>query len=491
MATTIKLKEAGFDDVVVLERGADVGGCWSTQKYPGLTIDVPSWYYSYSFAQNPNWSSAWTPGPEMYEYCRDVADRFDVREKCRFGVTVTGSTYDSANNEWVTETEDGTTYVSRYLINCSGVLTTVRWPDIEGLDTYEGTLLHTSSWDENLDLAGKRVAIIGTGATSIQLAPEIAPLVEKLDVYQRTPIWLLPKPAFLMSERRKKILAKVPGALTASRFSIAFLMDIVFFQSFVKYPLMGRLTRMAEKVGRRHINKQVNDPEIAKKLTPDYSWGCKRPSFSQNFYPMFNRENVELVTSSIERFTPNGLVTADGTKREVDVVICATGYEPFSGRSLPTYPVAGLEGQNLQDYWEKNRYQAFRGVAVTGFPNFFLIFGPYNNISGSYIAGVELSVRNTVRWLKEARRKGVNYLDVDPAAQKAEFEHIIAQQPKDIWHVGNCATSNTYYIDEHGDTPMVRPSTHVQEWFRSKRANLKPFTARSLRQHGREKVRAS
>lgn len=480
IATTIKLKEAGFTDVVVLERGTDVGGCWSTQKYPGLTIDVPSWYYSYSFEQNPNWSSAWTPGPEMYEYCRRVVEKHGIRDKFRFGVDVVGSTYDAERNEWITETADGTQYVSRYLINGSGSLSEVKWPEIEGMGDYEGTLLHTSAWDENLDFTGKRVAIIGTGATSIQLAPELAEKVQQLDVYQRTPIWLLPKPAFKVGPKAQSALANVPGLLGASRFGIAFLMDVVFFQTFVNYPTMGKLTKLAENVGRWHIKKQVNDPELAKKLTPEYNWGCKRPSFSQNFYPMFNRSNVELVTDSIERFTPRGIVTADGIEREVDIVICATGYKPFSGRSLPTYPVTGLNGQVLQDYWEENRYQAFRGVAVHGFPNFFLIYGPYNNISGSYIAGVELSVRNTVSWLSDARRKGVNYIEVDAEAQRVEFEELIAKQPNSIFRAGDCTGSNTYYIDSHGDTPLMRPSNHVKEWWASKRANLEPFTVRTI-----------
>ncbi|MFD2473584.1 flavin-containing monooxygenase [Amycolatopsis silviterrae] len=480
IASVIKLKEAGFADVVVLERGDDVGGCWSTQKYPGLTIDVPSMYYSYSWAQKPDWSSAWTPGPEMHEYCRNVVEQFGVRDKFRFGVQVTGSTYDEKRNEWVTETADGTRYVSRYLLNASGVLSELKWPEIEGMKDFQGTLLHTSAWDENLDFTGKRVAIIGTGATGIQLAPEIAPQAGQLDVYQRTPIWLLPKPAFKLKPRTQKAFATVPGLLRAARFGIAFLMDIVFFQSFVNYPTMGPLTRLAEKVGRRHINRQVDDPEVARKLTPDYDWGCKRPSFSQNFYPMFNRSNVELVTDSIERFTPTGIVTADGVEHETDIVICATGYQPFSGRSLPTYPVRGRGGQDLRDYWENNRYQAFQGVTVHGYPNFFLIFGPYNNISGSYIAGVELSVRNMVTALKGARKKRANYIEVDAAAQRREFEEIIAKQPKSIFQAGNCTGSNTYYIDAHGDTPLMRPSNHLKEWIAARRGDLSPYHIRSV-----------
>ncbi len=485
IATTIKLKGAGFTDAVVLERGHDVGGCWSTQKYPGLTIDVPSMYYSFSFAPNPNWSSAWTPGAEMFEYCRNVVAKFGIGDRFRFGVTVTSSTYDVDRNLWVTETADGTTYESRYLINGSGSLSEATWPDIEGMDSYEGRVLHTSEWDTELDVTGKRVAIIGTGATSIQLAPELARDVLHMDVYQRTPIWLLPKPQFKIRPGLRTAFNRVPGFLRLWRLFIAFMMDIVFFQTFVRYDRLRVFGRSMEKVGRWHVRKQVDDPVVAEALIPQYNWGCKRPSFSQNFYPMFNQRNVDLVTTPIERFSQRGIVTSDGTEREVDIVVCATGYKPFSGRSLPTYPVYGRTGESLQDFWEANRYQAFRGVAVAGYPNFFLVYGPYNNISGSYIAGVELSVRNLVNWLKAARKQGADYIEVDAGVQRDEFEWVVSKQPTSIFHIGNCAGSNTYYIDAHGDTPMMRPSNHPKEWWRSKRANLKPFHVRTAKQANR------
>jgi cation diffusion facilitator CzcD-associated flavoprotein CzcO len=478
IAAAIKLREAGITDFVVLDREHGVGGTWWTQTYPGLTIDIPSLTYSFSFEQKADWSSVWAPADEMREYCRHCVDKYGVADHFRLGVTVTAARYDEQRNQWVLDTEDGRSIAARYLINASGFLSQPKWPDIPGLADFAGTKLHTSRWPADIDLAGRRVAFIGTGATAIQLAPQIAGQVAQLDVYQRTPIWLLPKPPMRFAPGVQRAFARVPGLQRAARLSTAAFMDLVFFQVFGNYRRMGWFGRLMEVVARQHIRKQVSNPDTREALTPRYSWGCKRPSFSNDFYPIFNESHVDLVTAPISRITSHGVETADGLEHPADILVCATGYQPFERSALPTYPVYGRGGLELQEFWDENRYQAFRGFTVHGFPNFFLIFGPYATASSSYIAGVELSVRNIVTCLRTARRKGADYIEVSKQAQRAEFDRILARKPNAIWNVGNCGPSHTYYIDRHGDTPTFRPSTHPREWWASRRPDLEPFTFR-------------
>lgn len=475
IAAAIKLKEAGITDFVVLERESDAGGTWHSQRYPGLTIDIPSLTYSYSFAQNPNWSSIWAPGEEMRQYCLGVVERFGVRPHFEFGVTVKDASYDEERNEWVVSTESGRRYVARYLINASGFLSQPKWPEIAGLESFEGLKLHTSAWPSDLDLSGKRVAFIGTGATAIQLVPEIVRDTAQLHVFQRTPIWLLPKPPMRLRPGLQRAFARVPGLQKAARLGTASFMDMVFFQVFGNYPRVKPFAKLMERVAKWHVRKQVDDPAVQRSLIPSYSWGCKRPSFSNDFYPVFNRPDAELVTSPIERVTASSVVTADGVAREVDVVVCATGYQPFERSALPTYPVVGRGGVDIQDYWEERRYQAYRGFAVNGYPNFFLIFGPYSIASSSYIAAVELAVRNVVSCLCAARSQGADLIEVRAEEQEREFQEILSRKPSSIWQSANCGPSNTYYVDRHGDTATFRPSSHPQEWWAARQADVSAF----------------
>jgi cation diffusion facilitator CzcD-associated flavoprotein CzcO len=480
IATAIKLKEAGITDFVVLERESGVGGTWYTQRYPGLTVDVPSLTYSFSFEQKPDWSSIWATQPEVLAYCEHCVDKYDVRDHFRFSQRVEQASHDEEANEWTTVLDDGTQYRSRYLINASGYLSQPKWPDIAGIDRFEGIKVHTSRWEDGIDLAGKRVAFIGTGATAIQLAPQIADRVEQMHVFQRTPIWLLPKPPLRLNPNVQRAFANVPGLQRLARTSIAAFMDLVFFRVFNDYRRMGWFGRGAEKLCRRHIRRSVDDPQTQKQLVPKYSWGCKRPSFSNDFYPMFNKPQVGLVTSGIDHVTEDAIVTADGQRRPIDVLVCATGYQPFERSALPTYPVRGRGGQELTEYWETNRYQAFRGFAVHGFPNYFLIFGPYSIASSSYIAAVELAVRNVVNCIRRAHQQDANYVEVRAEAQRAEFEELLSRKPASIWAAGNCGGSKSYYVDRHGDTPTFRPSTHPAEWWAARQADLEPFEIRHV-----------
>jgi cation diffusion facilitator CzcD-associated flavoprotein CzcO len=327
----IALRGAGFEDFVLLERADEVGGTWRDHTYPGLTVDAPSLIYSFSYAQRPDWSGVWATQAEVLDYLRSLTDRFGLRPHLRFGREVVSADFDAEGDAW---------------------------------RSFTGSVLHTCDWQDDIELAGQRVAMIGTGATAIQLGPHLAQRSAHLTVFQRTPIWLLPKPPLRFPAALQRVFATVPGAQRAARLLTSAFMDLVFMRVFTNYPQVAGLARGAERLARWHIRRQVRDPALQESLTPHYSWGCKRPSFSNDFYPIFNRDDVRLVTAPIQRVTADGLVTADGVHHPVDVLVCATGYQPFEKAALPTYPVRGPDGTELREFWDRHRYQAFRGFSA-------------------------------------------------------------------------------------------------------------------------------
>lgn len=465
----VKLKDAGFNDFVMLEKANDVGGTWRDNTYPGLTVDVPVITYSYSFKQNPNWSNLLPSQPELLEYCQNVTTDYELWPHLRFGSSVSEIRFDSQDGVWHTSLHNGDTYVSRYVIGATGYLNVPNYPDITGLDEFAGKLMHTSSWDNDYDFTRKRVAFIGTGATGIQLIPEIAEMaVEQLYVFQRTPIWLLPKPDFTIPLAVRTSFRRIPGLMRLCRLATAIFMDQVFYRYFIKYRQMEPLGRLAERMSLTHLRTHVKDPELVEKLTPHYTWGCKRPSFSNKFYPVFNRADVELVTDGIERLTKNGIVTVDGIERPIDVLVCGTGFHPYGKESTPTFPVYGTSGAELRDYWDQNHYQAFRGVAIHGYPNYFMVGGPYSIAHGAYVGVVETAVRYIVKLLRVARKQGADYIEAHADAQAVEYQDIREKLKTGILFQGDCATSNSYYYDRFGDTPGFRPSNHLRVWIDSR-----------------------
>lgn len=477
----IQLKRNGFDDFIVLEKAGDVGGTWRDHVYPGLTVDVPTVYYSYSFELNPDWSNFYAPRKELYAYFRHCAEKYGVLPHMRFNKTVADSEYDAARNCWVTHLGGGEVMTSRYLISATGFLNIPKLPEIKGIETFAGKLLHTSDWDNSHDMSGERVGFIGTGATGIQLIPEVAQKVAHLDVYQRTPMWLLPKLDFSPSPGLKSALKNIPGFYRALRLFTAGLMEYFFFRIFTDFNQLKWLVDIVEKQCIKHLHRQVPDPMLRERLTPNYSYCCKRPSFSNTFYPTFNRSNVELITTPIREVTSNSVITEDGTERKIDTLICATGYQVFEKDSCPTFPVYGKDRLKLSDYWDKERYQAFRGVAVSNFPNYLMIFGPYSVCHTSYIGMTETSVHHVIRVLKAARRRQANYIEIKSEAQAADFKWVLSRRDKSVWSQGrNCLGSHSYYYDRHGDNPLFRPSNAVTAWFDSHFFNIDNYTFNRL-----------
>jgi cation diffusion facilitator CzcD-associated flavoprotein CzcO len=463
------LRRAGFEDFLIVDDGDGYGGTWNWNRYPGVAVDIPSFSYQYSFAKRTSWSRVYAPGAELRDYARACAERFGLGPNTQFSTHVSGATFDPEAHSWHLETSSGP-IDARHVIDASGVLTVPKAPDIEGLDTFKGVTVHTSRWDSSQDLRGKRVAVIGTGASAVQVIPAIAGEVEHLTVFQRTPIWCLPKLDAPLPGPVHWILDRVPGGAIALR---------TVSQTFVEmaFPLAAHyhgtlpLASMFEGSARSYLRKQVRDPELRDKLTPRYSLGCKRPSFHNEYLGTFNRPNVTLETDPIARMTETGIETETGTARAVDVLILATGFKVFDPGNVPKYPVSGLNGLDLERFWDENRFQSYEGVSVPGFPNYFWMFGPYGYNGSSYFNLIETSTHHIVRLLKHARQQGATMIEVRREANDRYFAEMLRRRGGQVFWQDSCALANSYYFDPHGDVPL-RAAPTIETMWRSRRFPL-------------------
>ncbi len=470
----IKLREAGFHDFLILEQASDLGGTWRDNTYPGIAVDISSFTYSFSFEQNPDWSRVFAPGHEIKAYADHCADKYRIRERIRFGTKVLCATFDEEEELWWLETTRGT-IVTRYLVSACGGLTQPKRPAIVGIDDFAGKMMHTARWDHDHDLRGERVAVIGTGATAVQLVPSIAPTVERLDVFQRTPIWILPKPDRAIPRWLSAIFRRVPGAQTSARLLTNALTEIVMVLGVVYNKQTPGLVRRIERLCREHLLAQVPDPELREQLSPHYGFGCKRPSFSNDYYPTFNEDHVDLVTSPIARVTEDGILTEDGVTRRFDTIVLATGFKVLEIGNTPPFEVRGRGGQELGRYWHEQRYQAYEGATVPGYPNLFLILGPYSTTGASWFRMVEAQTTHLVRCLTEARRRRARCIEVRREAHDDFFADVQRRQRNTVFFNNGCGTANSYYFDHHGDAPFIRPSSGLELWWRSRHFPLSDY----------------
>ena len=429
---------------------------------------MPFFVYCFPFEPRWSWSQLYPTGEELSDYTRFCADKYDVTRRIRCSTSVSRTEYDEAGNVWRTTLASGQTLVSRYLVNATGLLVIPKMPEIEGIDGFEGKIIHTARWDHDYDLTNKRVAVIGTGATSIQLVPAIADRVAHIDLYQRTPIWLMPKPNPKLSPGFQRLLRRVPFLQRAMRWAMNLLVEVVFGLGFIRYSRFPGIFRAIEKRLVEFIRNEIDDPVMQEKLIPNYAYFCKRPSFSNTFYATLNRPDVELVTDPIDRVTKRGIVTADGREREIDVLVCATGYQVFNRQCVPGYEIVGRGGKNLGEFWEKNRFQAYEGATVSGFPNLFLFMGPYSTAGLSYFTMIDTESNHMTRCLRAARRRGSDYVEIKQSAHDRDFEKIKRRAGATLFAGNNCAGSNSYYVDGHGDTPGLRPVTGFEHWLNSR-----------------------
>jgi len=473
IGAAIKLAGAGFSDFVVLDEADGVGGTWHWNTYPGVAVDIPSFSYQFSFEKSSDWSRVYAPGRELKAYAEHCTDKYGVRTHLRLNTKVTGASFDEDGNVWHVDLADGRRLTARFVIGATGVFSQPKLPDIPGVESFAGPVLHTARWDHSVSLRGKRVAVIGTGASAIQLIPAIAPDVQRLSVFQRTPIWCLPKLDAPLSGRVRAVLRWVPGAMFAARWlsqafvELTFVLVAHFAGTFPFLPARG------EAEARRLLD-DVGDPGVRERLTPRYRLGCKRPSFSNEYVQTFNRENVGLVTSPIEAVTPQGIRTADGTHHDADVLVLATGFKVFERGNMPPFAVRGTGGVELAEWWGENRQQAYEGVSVPGFPNWFSILGPYGFNGQSYFGLIETQMRHIVRCLQRARSEHATRVEITPEANRRYFESVLARRGNQVFFRGSCANANSYYFDEHGDVPF-RPSLTLEAAWRSARFDLDDY----------------
>ncbi|RSM77175.1 monooxygenase [Amycolatopsis sp. WAC 01375] len=453
IGAAILLRKAGFEDFLMLEEGDGVGGAWHWNTYPGVAVDIPSFSYQFSFEQISGWSRVYAPGRELKAYADYCVDKYDIRRRTRLGSKVVSATFDDETHLWCLETADGWSMTARFVVGATGVLTQPKPPDIDGLDAFRGTVMHTARWDHGVDLRGKRVAVVGTGASAVQVIPSIAPEAGRLTVFQRTPIWCLPKPDAVLPRAARLALRRLPGAKLVSRLASQALVEVTF-------PLAAHFHRLlptagaGERIGRAHLRRAVKDPVTREKLTPRYALGCKRPSFSNDYLQTFDRDNVTLETTSIDAITGSGVRTVDGIEHPVDVLVLATGFKVFEKGNMPAFTVRGSGGADLEKFWEENRFQAYQGVSVPGFPNLFTILGPYGYNGSSYFNLIETQTAHIVRCLRNARKTGATRVEVTNEANDRYFRSMLERRKHQVFFQDSCALANSYYFDANGDVPF-------------------------------------
>ena len=466
IGAAILLRRAGIDDLVILERAGDIGGTWRDNTYPGLTVDIPAQAYQFSFEPKPDWSHVYARGREVKAYIDHCADRYDVRRFVRLRSGVLSRTWDEDARLWRLELPGGEQLTARFVISAVGAFVNPKEPEIEGLGDFRGDVLRSFAWDRSIPLEGRRAAVVGTGASALQIVPKIAPKLARLDVYQRTPIWVgpkfdtpIPRPLQLLYERNPRIQDAVRRQTT--RLVEAGLVGLV-----VHHDEFGWITRAAGWLGRNvWYRSQVRDPDVRRRLTPDYEVGCKRPSVSNTYLRTFNRRNVELVTDRIERVTATGIRTADGREREVDVLVLATGFRLATDpQNYRDNPVRGRNGFDLAEHYAHNRVRSYESVSMPGLPNHFMIFGPYGWTGGTWHQLVETASHHIVRVIGEARRRGALSVEVREDATERWTNFARERLGRSLWYTGSCQTAHSYYYDHHGDTPFLRPTSSRQAW---------------------------
>ena len=479
IGAAVTLQKLGLEDFVILERDARIGGTWAHHDYPGLEVDMPFFIYSFPFEMKADWSQLYPTGAEMREYTRHCIEKYDLARRTRCSISVERAEYDAERNVWHVHAESGEQWTTRYLVNATGPLVFPKLPDIPGLSDFEGDTIHSSEWDHGFDPTGKRVAVIGMGATAIQLIPELAESAAQLDVYQRTPIWLLPKPNPKLSARVQSILRAIPATQVMARWLTNLFVEIVMGAGMVRYTRFPWIFAWIERKAADFVRQEIDDPEVAAKLIPDYSFFCKRPSFSNTLYPTLNRENVSLRTDSIARVTPKGIVCRDDagneTEHPADAIICATGYSVFDRTCMPGYALIGATGEDLGALWERDRYRAYQGATVPGFPNLFLFMGPYSAAGASYFTMIDTQSHHMARCIKEARRRETDYVEVRRSAFDRDAAKCDRRRETMVLFGGRCGTANSYYFDEHGDVPGMRPVTGGEHWLRSRTFPLSAY----------------
>jgi cation diffusion facilitator CzcD-associated flavoprotein CzcO len=440
IGTGIRLRQAGVTDFVILERAGSPGGTWFANTYPGAQCDIPSILYSFSFAPNPHWTRLYPRQAEILDYLRNCVARFGLTEHVRLGHELQSATWDGIDHLWRLQTSHGP-WTADVLVAATGPFSEPSIPDLPGLESFAGTTFHSAAWDHGSDLRGRRVAVVGTGASAVQFVPHLQSRAAHLTVFQRTPTWILPHPNRPVGPHVRRLFRHVPGAQRLSR-SLLNLAHESLVPGLVHQPALLRpLTGLA----RRHLRRQVADPALRRALTPGYAFGCKRPTFSNDFYPALSAPNVSVVTSPIERVTPRGIRTADGVDHPLDAIVFGTGFKLAANAGFRR--IVGRHGRSLAETWSDGDMTAYLGTTVAGFPNFFMVLGPNSVVYTSQVVTIEAQVDYILAALRTMQARGLRSLEVTASAQRDFVDHVDRRLAGSVWNTGGC---RSYYLSPSG-----------------------------------------
>ncbi|OLT35547.1 4-hydroxyacetophenone monooxygenase [Rhodococcus sp. CUA-806] len=446
IGTAIRLKQKRIDNIAVFERGTAVGGTWRDNTYPGAACDIPSRLYSYSFAPNPDWSHTYSGSAEILQYIERMVEDFGVRPFLRLGHNVTGVSWIDAEQVWELSFTDQVPVRARSVVMASGPLANASFPSIRGIESYEGHKIHSARWDHDYDFTDKKVAVIGTGASGVQIVPELVKVAKSVKVFQRTPGWALPRTNFATSQRTKDIYRRFPATQTLARKAWFWGHESVALGVVWNSPL----TRVVEGVGKMHLRRQVKDPWLRRQLTPDFRAGCKRLLMTSAFYPALQKDNCTLVTWPIARLAPKGIRTVEGIEHQADVIVFATGFD-VSKTGTPV-PVTGRDGRVLADEWSSGA-KAYKSIAVSGYPNMYFTFGP-NSGPGHSSALVYMEAQ--IDYLVDAISYGLAreaVLDVRADRQLDYNTDLQRRLQKTTWNSG----CSSWYLTEDGFNATMFP----------------------------------
>ncbi|MDU0289852.1 NAD(P)/FAD-dependent oxidoreductase [Saccharothrix longispora] len=468
LGMAIELKRSGERDFVVLEKASDLGGTWRDNSYPGCACDVPSHMYSFSFELNPRWSRMFAKQPEIRDYLHRVAEKYRLREHIRFDSEVAGARWDEDAKVWHVSTGNGDTYTAKAVVAGVGALHIPNVPVLPGIEKFKGRAFHSARWDHEHDLAGRKVAVVGTGASAIQFVPRIADQVDRMTIFQRTPPWIMPKMDRSISGWEQKLFGALPFTQRLYR-------DYVYWvreSSALGFAVNPKIMEFAQGIARRHLRGQVEDPALREKLTPDYTMGCKRVLISNDFYPALARPTVDLVTDGIAEVREHSIVDAAGVEHEVDTIIYGTGFHVVD--SYDYLDITGKGGVDLSKKWREEGIETYYGITVSGFPNFFFLLGPNTGLGhNSVVFMIESQIRYVRQCLDLLDRHRADELDVRPDVQARFNRQLQRKLTKGVWTEGGC---KSWYLDARGVNRTVWPGFTWRYWMRTRTVNPADYT---------------
>lgn len=449
LGMAIRLQQEGKRSFVLLEKEAELGGTWFVNHYPGCACDVQSHLYSFSFEPNPNWTRTFSPQEEICRYLNHCADKYAVREHIRFNRELTHAQFDEEQGVWQLTDQNGQILRARVLVSGMGGLSRPSIPDFPGLSQFQGKVFHSQQWDHDYVLEGKKVAVIGTGASAIQFVPEIAPQLEQLDLYQRTPPWVMAKPDYAVAGFWQRLFKRVPLVQEAFRKGLYWFLEA----RATGFILLPGFMKLMQPVARRYIRKQISDPALCAQVTPSYTLGCKRVLLSNNYYPALDRDNVTVLSSGIERISPQGIIDQQGRERQVDAIILGTGFAATD--PLPAGVLLGRGGLDIVDAWAQTGPEAYLGCTVAGFPNLFILAGPNTGLGhSSMVFMLESQINYVMDALVKMDQQAVQCVDVKPEVLRRFNQKLQKKMTGTVWARGGCTS---WYLDDSGKNVTLWP----------------------------------